>query len=108
MNIPWTERQVKKEVLQRMDSRRELLIKVKERQMRFLVHVMRREELKNESLTKRGPGSKARGKNKVKCVDGIVRAEGGVYSDGCQLQITRNRKVWHSMVDNVSSRAVLK
>ena len=100
LKISWMERISNEEVLRRMDCERELMVNVRVQQMRFLGHVMRREELENLSLTGRIPGSRARGRQREKYMDGIVRIVGGERRAGQLLQMTREREVWQSMVAN--------
>ena len=89
LKISWMERISNEEVLRRMDCERELMVNVRVQQMRFLGHVMRREELENLSLTGRIPGSRARGRQREKYMDGIVRIVGGGRRAGQLLQMTR-------------------
>ena len=108
MKISWMERISNEEVLRRMDCERELMVNVRVQQMRFLGHVMRREELENLSLTGRIPGSRARGRQREKYMDGIVRIVGGERRAGQLLQMTREREVWQSMVANVCRGTALQ
>ena len=87
---------------------RELLLHVRGRQIRFLGHVMRSEELENLSLTGRVPGRRARGRKREKYMDGIKRAIGDGSTTGQILHMTRDRKVWHSVVANVCRGTALR
>ena len=64
LKISWVQRISNEDVLRRMGVGRELLLHVRGRQMRFLGHVMRSEELENLSLTGRVPGRRARGRQR--------------------------------------------
>lgn len=106
LKISWIERTSNEEVPRRMDSGRALLVNVRAKQMRFFGHVMRREGMENLSLTERIPGSRARGRQREKYMDGIVRTLGGGRKAGQLLQLTR--EVWESMVANVCMGTALQ
>ena len=76
LKITWAQMISNEEVLRRMGLGRELLMHVRGRQMRFLGHVMRSEELENLSLTGRVPGRRASGRQREKYMDGIKRTIG--------------------------------
>ena len=93
-------------------SYRELLVKLRARQMRFVGHVMRREKIEDLSLTDRiPPGCRTRERQREKYMDGIIRTVGGDGSKGVQiLQMTtdREREMWQSMVANVYTGTALR
>ena len=64
--------------------------------MRFLGHVMRREQLENLSLTGR-----ISGRPRMKYLDGLKRTIGEGLRTGRMLQMTRDRDVSKFMVTNV-------
>ena len=101
LKISWTERISNEEVLRRMNVERELIVKIRTSQMRFIGHVMRRGKIEDLSLTGRIPGSRARGRQREKYLDGIVRTIGGGRRAASILQMTRDRGMWQSMVANV-------
>ena len=101
LKISWTERISNEEVMRRMGNEREIIMKIRVRQMRFVGHVMRRGKIEDLSLTGRIPGSRARGRQREKYMDGIVRTIGGGRRAADILQVTRDRGVWQSMVANV-------
>ena len=53
LKISWTERISNEEVLRRMGVERELIVKIRASQMRFIGHVMRRGKIEDLSLTGR-------------------------------------------------------
>lgn len=73
LKISWIERTSNEEELRRTDSGRELLVNVRAKQMRLVGQVMKREGMENRSLTKRIPGSSARGRQREKYMDRRVR-----------------------------------
>ena len=103
LRISWTDRVTNEEVLRRMGVGRGLMKHIRERQLRFLGHVMRRGELENVCLTGRVEGTRSRGRPREKYMDGLVRAVGGGVSAAQLLQITSNRDEYQAMVANVLS-----
>ena len=82
-------------------SYRELLVKLRARQMRFVGHVMRREKIEDLSLTDRiPPGCRTRERQREKYMDGIIRTVG----DGSKAV----REMWESMVTNVCRDTALR
>ena len=51
LKISWIERISNEEVLGRLGSDRELLVKIRARQMRFVGHIMKRGKIEDTSLT---------------------------------------------------------
>ena len=100
LKVSWTERKTNERILQMMNTERELLRRIRGRQMESLGHVMRREEIENICLTGRIEGTRARGRQREKFMDGLTRECGGIKA-GRLLQLTRNRWVWKSMTANV-------
>ena len=91
----------------RSPSDRELLVKIRARQMRFVGHVMRRGRTENLSLTGRIPGCRTRGRQREKYMDGITRTVDGSKAAHI-LQMTRDREMWQSMVANVCRGTALR
>ena len=108
MRVSWTERRTNESIFEEIGKERELLRTIRRRQMRFLGHVMRREQLENLSLTGRICGERGRGRPRVKYMDGLKKKIGGGWRTGEILQMTRDRDVWKSMVANVFSDTALR
>ena len=70
--IPWAARITNNEVLERIGSTRELMTHIRRRQMKFLGHVMRREKNESVVMTGRVDGTRDRGRQREKYMDGIV------------------------------------
>ena len=81
---------------------------IRERQMKFLGHVMRKEKLENLCLTGRIPGRRARGRQREKYMDGIVRATGARHTAASLLQRTRDRREWQTVIANALSGPALQ
>ena len=101
LKIPWTARRTNEEVLRQMGAERELMTTIRRRQMRFLGHVVRREEMEAVVLTGMVEGGRARGRQREKYMDGLVRATGNHFKPAELLQLTRDRDRWRSMVAQV-------
>ena len=84
-----------------MFSDRELLVKITARQMKFVGHIMSRRQIEDLSLTCRIPGCRARARHREKYMDGIIRIIGDGSKAGQILQMTRDREMWQSKVDNI-------
>lgn len=91
-----------------MCTKKELLVKTRVRQIRFVGHVMRGGKIGYLSLKGRIPGCRARGRHREKYMDGIRRAVGGGNKAAYILQVTRDRQVWHFMVANVCRGTALR
>ena len=103
LRISWTDRRTNESILHEISKQRELLKTIRKRQMGFLGHVLRREALENICLTGRIPGSRGRGRPRIKYMDGIKKVVPGGLSAGEILQMTRHRQQWKSMIANVFS-----
>ena len=69
LKLPWTSRISNEEVLQRADSKRKLLWTIRERQLEFLGHVMRKEVIENLVVTDKTDGKGDRGKQRMTFVE---------------------------------------
>lgn len=101
LKIPWTARRTNEDVLRQMGVERELMTTIRRRQMRFLGHVMRRNEMEAVVLAGMVEGRRARGRQREKYMDGLMRAAGGHLKPAELLQLTRDRVRWRSMVAEV-------
>lgn len=101
LKISWTERKTNEEVLERVGVERELLASVRGRQMWFVGHIVRTQELEHLSLTGKINGSRPRGRPRQKYMDGLVRMTGGRMSAAQLLQRAGNREEWRAMIADV-------
>ena len=101
MRISWVDHVSNERVLQRAGARREMLTSIRKRQLRFLGHVMREEQLESVCLMGKVDGRRGRGRPRIKFVDGLARVVGGNLSPARMLQLTRSRLEWRRMIDNV-------
>ena len=86
----WIERIQNEEVLRRLGIDRQLLVKMRERQMRFVGHVVGRGKIEDLILTgRRISGGRATGRQREKYKDGIIRTVGDGSKAAQILQMTR-------------------
>ena len=101
LRISWTERVTNERVLERMETGRELLRRIRSRQLNFLGHVLRRDGMESLCLTGKIEGRRARGRQREKYMDGIKRVTGGERRATELMQMARDREEWKSMIANV-------
>ena len=101
LRISWTEHATNQSVLQRAGARREIMRTIRQKQLRFLGHVIREGKLENVCVTGRIDGRRGRGRPRLKYVDTLARAVGGGLRAAELLQMAHSRTQWRSMVDNV-------
>ena len=101
LKISWTERVSNEQVLNRAGAKREMMRMIRRRQLRFLGHVMRRQQLESSCITGRLEGRRGRGRPRIKLLDSLAKAVGGGTRPVELLQMTRRREDWRSMVANV-------
>ena len=101
LRVSWTEKRTNGSILDEIDKERELLENIRRRQLRFLGHVIRRDQLENLSLTGRVEGSRGRGRPRLKYMDSLKKIVGNGMSAVQIIQMSRSREEWKSMVANV-------
>ena len=101
LKISWTERVRNDGVLHRAGTKREIMKSIRQRQLRFLGHVMRLQQLENVCMSGRVEGRRGRGRPRMKLVDSLARVVGGGISPAQLLRKTESRSDWRSMVANV-------
>ena len=102
MIIPWTTRVTNEEVLRRAGVEGCLMKRVRKRQLKFLGHIVRAEELESDCLLRRIDGRRARGRQWTKYVDSNFGFLSGGQTSASVLRLTRERRNWRSMVDNIT------
>ena len=101
LKVSWTEMRSNTNILETIDSQRELLAVMRKRQMIFFGHVMRADGLENLVVTGRIPGSRSRGRPRKKYVDVMKEVIGSGMTTQQLLNLTRDRDQWRSMSANV-------
>ena len=97
--MSWTERRTNVDILEAIESRRELLAVLRKRQMGFLGHVMRANGLESLAMTGRISGSRGRGRPRKKYLDRMRELVGMTTQQ--LLGMTRDREQWRSITGNV-------
>ena len=77
LKIPWTARRTNEQVLERMITKREIMKNIREKQMQFPCHVIRRDQLENLSVTGKIDGKRERGRQREKFMDRMIRTARG-------------------------------
>ena len=91
LRISWADRVTNEEVLQRAGAGRELMRVIRQRQLRFLGHVMRQKQLESVCVTGKVEGRRGRGRPRIKLVDTLARAVGGGMTSAQLVQMTDRR-----------------
>ena len=106
LRIPWTARVTNVKVLRRAGVQRCLVQKIKRRQLQFLGHIVRAEELESDCILGRLEGTRARGRQRVTYMDIILSYLDGGQTTGNVIRLARKRRDWRSMVDNVTRQSL--
>ena len=101
MKIPWTARKTNEEVLRMVGEKRNLMIDIRKRQLKFFGHIMRREGLENTIITGMVEGKRGRGRPRIKYIDGLIALTRGNMTAAQFLRTTKERGEWKSMVADV-------
>ena len=105
LKIPWTARVTNEEVLRRVNQERSLLRTIRNRQMEFLGHVIRREKIEHLCLTGMIEGRRARGRQRKKFLDSILEDINDNVTAGQLIQMARDRQRWRQMTAHVVDMA---
>ena len=70
---------------------------VRERQMRFVGHVMRENDLERTVTTGRVEGRRARGRQRMKYMDSLMKDVRDVQTVGELMRMTEDRERWRTM-----------
>ena len=70
--IPWTAKKSNREVLQQANTKRELMKPLKKRQLKFMGHVIRKNNIKLLSITGKIEGKRSRGRQRHMLIDRII------------------------------------
>ena len=99
LRISWTEHVTNEEVLTRAGTKRELMMTIRQRQLRFLGHVMRKDELENVVLTGKIEGTRNRGRKRLTYISSLSKCLD--LSNTELLKATKDRELWKTMIANV-------
>ena len=99
LRIPWTDHITNEEVLRRAKCQRKLILNIRRRQLLFLGHVIRKEELEELVLSGKIVGKRGKGRPRITYMSSI--ASGTRQSEVEILRIARDRDLWRNMIANV-------
>ena len=100
LKIPWTHRKTNEEVLRIAGINREIMYSIRGRQLKFLGHIVRAEDLEYDVLTGMVEGTRARGRPREKIMDGLKRICIG-HTTNQLIHKARDRQEWRSVVADV-------
>ncbi|XP_063611050.1 uncharacterized protein LOC134784809 [Penaeus indicus] len=92
------------EVFRRAGVNRKLICDLRGRQMRFLGHVMRKDDIESLALTGKIEGKRSRGRRRFTWMSSLrswLTEKGVQYPEVRLLQMTKDREAWHAMIANV-------
>ena len=105
MRISWTEKKSNAEVLKTACISRELINTIRNRQMKFLGHIYRKNGIERLALCGKISGKRDRGRQRLTYVESLNEwATNNNISNNNFLQIANNRKEWRVMTADVCSR----
>ena len=108
LRISWTERISNERVLHQAGAKREIVKTIRERQLRFLGHVMRRQQMENICMVGKVEGRRGRGRPRVKFLDSLAKSIDGGHTPVQLLQMTEERSDWRFVVANVQEDTALR
>ena len=107
LRIPWTARRTNEEVLGMAGTERVLMTTIRRRQLGYFGHAIRADGLEKNVLLGFIEGRKARGRQRLKYMDGIVEVM-GCSTAAEVVRLTEDRGRWHSIVANVNIDTALR
>ena len=107
MRVPWTARRTNQEILEMVGTTRVLMTTIRQRQLRFLGHILRGKSLGRDCLLGMISGTRARGRQKMKYMDGL-KAEVGCNGIGEVIRLAEDRSAWRNIVANVNIGTALR
>ena len=103
MRISWKARKTNEEVLREADTQRQLITEIRKRQTSFVGHVLRKGGLEHIITTGKINGTRDRGRQREKLLDGLARWN-GKNSATELIQYSKDRVLWRDMVANVQGQ----
>ena len=100
LRIPWTARRTNQQVLQMARTSRSLMTTIRKRQLRYLGHVLRGSSLEKHCLLGMIEGGRARGRQRMKLMDGVKEVTGCRTIEEIRTAEDRNKR--RNIVANVN------
>ena len=88
MKVPWTEHKINEEILQTVETEREIMDTVRSRQKRWLGHILRHDSLLRITLEGQIQGKKAYGRPRTMLLNWLLKLD-----RGRQYQLRRTKDV---------------
>src|SRR5215469_3646122 len=101
LRVSWIERISNEIILERMNSSRKIMKQIRQKQLRFLGHILREQKLESRFLTGTTGRRRPKGRPRTTYMDGVVKALRGRYSKVDLLRSANDREVWRFMIANV-------
>src|SRR5215469_13146632 len=100
LKVSWIERISNEIIFERINSSREIMKQTRQKQLKFLGHILREQKLESRVLMGTTGSRMPKGKPRTTYMDGLVKALGGRYSKLRLLRSTNDREKWRFMVAN--------
>ena len=94
-------RKTNEEVLQLVGESRSMMKSLRQRQLKFLGHIVRENEMEALCLTGKTEGTRARDRQRLTYMDGLTLATGKKITIGEFLHLAQDRRFFRRMVANV-------
>jgi len=101
LKISWTEKKSNLEVRRAAGVQRTLIMTIRQRQLDFFGHVMRRQGLQALVVSGKVEGRRARRRQRQKYLDSLCTCLEDNVSPTQLIRATEDRLLWHDMVANV-------
>ena len=98
LRISYVDHVTNDEVLKRANAKRSLINTIRDRQMKFLGHIMRNKEIESLTITGKIDGEKARGRQRLTFCKNLSEWMG--INEMRMLKVTRDREMWKIMTAN--------
>ena len=99
LRISWTEHMSNEEVLAKAGTRRKLVVTIRKRQLQFLGHVLRKEELEDVAITGKIEGKRARGRQRLTFISSL--SHWMKINEKDIIRTAKDRDLWRTMAANV-------
>ena len=100
LKVAWTEKKTNEEVLAMANADREILVNIRERQLRFLGHILRRDGLEQNSIEGKLEGRRPRGRPRRSYINEIKNIVGERNIRGVK-ELARDRQRWKQRIAHV-------
>ena len=99
LRISWTDHMSNEEVLAKAGTRRKLVVTIRKRQLQFLGHVLRKEELEDVAITGKIEGKRARGRQRLTFISSL--SHWMKINEKDIIRTAKDRDLWRTMAANV-------